>query len=84
MGALSRQLDYLARHSLHYADVLGEAGFAPGDLGSFDDLRRLPMTGKADFVASVAEATPPLAEQGTPLLRALIRRPCCGSSTSRG
>ncbi|MDM8165679.1 AMP-binding protein [Roseovarius sp.] len=56
--ALSRQLDYLARHSLHYADVLGEAGFAPGDLGSFDDLRRLPMTGKADFVASVAEAPP--------------------------
>ncbi|KZY38289.1 CoA ligase [Roseovarius sp. HI0049] len=58
LSALSRQLDYLYRNSLHYGEVLKEAGFARGDLKSLDDLRGLPMTAKADFVASVAKAPP--------------------------
>ncbi|MEQ8899552.1 MAG: AMP-binding protein [Roseovarius sp.] len=58
LSALSRQLDYLSRNSLHYGEVLKDAGFAPGDLKSLDDLRGLPMTAKSDFVASVAKAPP--------------------------
>jgi phenylacetate-CoA ligase len=33
----------------HYRAKLGDAGFAPGDLKSLDELRALPFTEKADF-----------------------------------
>ncbi len=57
-ASLRRQLDRVARTSAHYRRVFAEAGFQPGDLKSFADLRRLPFTRKADYVAGL-QAEPP-------------------------
>jgi phenylacetate-CoA ligase len=58
LDALRRQLQRVGCTSKHYARVFAEAGFEPGDLQSFADLRRLPFTRKADYVAGLA-AEPP-------------------------
>jgi phenylacetate-CoA ligase len=58
LDALRRQLERVGRTSSHYRKVFAEVGFEPGDLKSFADLRRLPFTRKADYVAGL-EAQPP-------------------------
>ena len=58
LDALRRQLARVGRTSSHYRKVFAEVGFEPGDLKSFADLRRLPFTRKADYVAGL-EAQPP-------------------------
>ena len=58
LSALKAQLARVARDSVHYAQVFRDAGFEPGDLKSFDDLRALPLTRKSDYLKSV-EAAPP-------------------------
>lgn len=56
--ALRRQLKRVGETSAHYKRVFAEAGFQPGDLNSFADLRKLPFTRKSDYVAGL-EAEPP-------------------------
>jgi phenylacetate-CoA ligase len=58
LDALRRQLTRVHARSKHYRRVFDEAGFHPGDLKSFDDLRRLPLTRKSDYMAGL-EAEPP-------------------------
>jgi len=58
LDALRRQLQRVRDTSSHYRKVFAEAGFEPGDLKSFSDLRRLPFTRKSDYVAGLA-AEPP-------------------------
>lgn len=58
LDALRRQLARVQRTSAHYGRVFAEAGFEPGDLKSFADLRRLPFTRKSDYLAGL-EAAPP-------------------------
>lgn len=55
---LKAQLRRLARDSRHYARLFAEARFEPGDLRGLDDLRKLPMTRKADYLAALADAPP--------------------------
>ncbi len=40
--------------SAHYRDVFKSAGFQVGDLMSLDDLRKLPLTRKEDYLAGIA------------------------------
>lgn len=58
--ALRRQLLYLHRHSTFYRARLDEVGWDPADAGSFTvaTLRKLPITTKAEFVATL-DQTPP-------------------------
>jgi|PlaIllAssembly_1097288.scaffolds.fasta_scaffold08671_3 phenylacetate-CoA ligase len=58
LDALRHQLARVQRTSTHYRRVFADAGFEPGDLKSFADLRRLPFTRKSDYVAGL-EAAPP-------------------------
>jgi phenylacetate-CoA ligase len=58
LDALRRQLQRVNETSSHYRKVFAAAGFQPGDLKSFADLRRLPFTRKSDYVAGL-EAEPP-------------------------
>jgi len=55
---LSQQLARVQEHSVFYRRRFREAGFDARDLRSLDDLRRLPLTRKADYVAAVAEEPP--------------------------
>ena len=58
LDALRTQLQRVSQTSHHYRRVFKEVGFEPGDLKSLADLRRLPLTRKADYVAGLA-AEPP-------------------------
>lgn len=58
---LRAQLAYVGSHSGYYRRVFAESGFDPAGLRSPDDLRALPFTRKADYVASI-ERTPPFGE----------------------
>jgi len=53
LTALQRQLRYVNEHSEHYCKVFADAGFDPLDFKSLDDLRRLPLTYKSDYVAGL-------------------------------
>src|SRR5690606_22551725 len=55
---LKEQLGRVARTSRYYARVFAEAGFEPGDLETFDDLRSLPLTRKSDYQAALQEEPP--------------------------
>ena len=50
LEALRNQIDRVAATSSHYRAAFQKVGFAAGDLRSFDDLRRLPITRKSDYV----------------------------------
>ncbi|MBV0911856.1 phenylacetate--CoA ligase family protein [Anianabacter salinae] len=52
------QLDHVARNSAHYGRVFKDIGFEPGDLKSLDDLRKLPLTKKQDYVQGLADDPP--------------------------
>ncbi len=58
LDALRRQLSRVAATSEHYRRVFAEVGFEPGDLKSFADLRKLPFSRKADYVAGLQAAPP--------------------------
>lgn len=58
VDSLKRQLDYVNNHSAHYRKVFADIGFDPQEFKSFDDLRRLPFTHKADYIQGLA-AKPP-------------------------
>lgn len=55
---LRRQLARVGATSAYYRDKFRAAGFATEALNSLDDLRRLPITRKEDYVAGLA-ADPP-------------------------
>ncbi len=50
---LTAQLAYVEERSAFYRARFADTGFKPCDLASLDDLRRLPITRKADYVAAV-------------------------------
>ncbi len=58
LGALKKQLARVEAKSAYYQKVFKQAGFSAGDLKSFEDLRRLPITRKADYVAGLQEDPP--------------------------
>src|SRR5690606_3354777 len=58
LDALKRQLVYVNEKSQHYREVFRKAGFDPREFRSFDDLRRLPFTRKAEYVQGLADAPP--------------------------
>ncbi len=58
LEALQRQLTYVGQHSDWYRRSWAELGFEPGDVRSLEDVRKLPMVRKSDFVASL-DADPP-------------------------
>lgn len=55
---LQAQLARVGQRSNHYKRVFAECGFRPEDLKDFSDLRRLPFTRKADYLAGL-QAEPP-------------------------
>ena len=58
LDALKRQLAGVATRSRHCSRVFRDSGFQAGDLRGFDDLSKLPLTRKADYVAGLAEEPP--------------------------
>jgi phenylacetate-CoA ligase len=79
---LRRQLEYLAARSPFYARKLGEAGFAPRDLRSLDDLSRLPFTTKEELRESQI-AAPPLGDYAAAALEDVIRIHSSSGTTGR-
>ena len=61
-NALKRQLANVSRRSGYYADRMRAAGFDAGDFKSVEDLRGLPVTKKADYLAAM-DAAPPWGTQ---------------------
>ncbi len=57
-ASLTRQLERVGRDSAFYRRRFAEIGFDPREFRSLDDLRRLPLTKKADYSASVAATAP--------------------------
>ncbi|MQA03287.1 MAG: AMP-binding protein [Streptosporangiales bacterium] len=55
---LRRQLDYVGAHSDFYRAQWRDLGFEPGDVTALDDLAALPVVGKSDYVAALADAQP--------------------------
>ena len=55
---LRAQLAYVETHSAYYRTKFAEARFRSEDLRSLDDLRQLPFTRKADYVAALDRARP--------------------------
>lgn len=58
LDALRRQLIWVSASSDFYRRKFTELGWEPGDLREHDDLRRLPFTRKADYVAALDEMPP--------------------------
>ncbi|MET0448738.1 MAG: AMP-binding protein [Aeromicrobium sp.] len=58
LDALQRQLAHVGTHSDHYRRAWADLGFEPGDVTGLDDLRRLPMVRKADYVQAIADDGP--------------------------
>lgn len=56
--ALRRQLAYVGENSDFFGRQWKEIGFEPGDITGPEDLRKLPMVRKSDYVASLAEDGP--------------------------
>jgi phenylacetate-CoA ligase len=61
LAKLRIQCEWAAARSPWYRRRFGEAGFEPGALQSLDDLRRLPLLTRADWMASQT-ALPPYGE----------------------
>lgn len=55
---LPKQLDHVVRNSAHYKIQFAELGLEAGDIRCLDDLRKLPLTKKQDYVRGLA-ADPP-------------------------
>jgi phenylacetate-CoA ligase len=58
LDALRNQLKRVGERSKYYRDVFARSGFLANDFKSLADLRRLPFSHKADYVAGIA-AEPP-------------------------
>ncbi len=58
LAKLKTQVAYLASHSELYKRKFREAGFAPGDLRTIEDLAKLPATTKTELRDSQEEAPP--------------------------
>ncbi|WP_229428592.1 phenylacetate--CoA ligase family protein [Microvirga pudoricolor] len=58
LAALRRQLERVQDKSAHYKKVFQDAGFAAGDFKSFDDIRKLPLTRKSDYVKGLDRDPP--------------------------
>lgn len=56
--ALPKQLDYVANNSAHYKKLFADLGVEVGDIRSLDDIRKLPLTKKQDYVSGLAEDPP--------------------------
>lgn len=57
-AALKRQLTYVYERSGFYRPQFDAVGFNPADFRSFDDLRKLPLTKKKDYLGAIGEAPP--------------------------
>ena len=57
-NALKRQLSYVHERSGYYRKRFEAAGFNPSEFRDFSDLRKLPLTKKADYLAAIEDAPP--------------------------
>lgn len=55
---LRTHLAYVQGHSAFYGEVFGRSGFQATELRSLEDLRKLPFTRKADYVAGIERSRP--------------------------
>ena len=58
LDALKKQLAYVGANSDYFGEAWNGIGFDPADFHSFEDLLRLPMVTKSDYVASLADKGP--------------------------
>lgn len=56
--ALPKQLDYVASNSAHYNKLFADLGVEAGDIRSLDDIRKLPLTKKQDYITGLAKDPP--------------------------
>lgn len=58
LGLLKQQLAHVEQNSLYYRRVFERAGFSARDITRFEDLRKLPVTRKSDYVDALAVNAP--------------------------
>ncbi|MEH6643458.1 phenylacetate--CoA ligase [Vreelandella glaciei] len=58
LASLKKQLAYVGKNSDYYKKKFAEVGFDPDNFNSLEDLRKLPLTRKSDYVAGLAEDPP--------------------------
>ncbi|MDP8919028.1 MAG: phenylacetate--CoA ligase family protein, partial [Pseudomonadota bacterium] len=58
LSALKKQLARVEAKSAHYGNIFKQARFSAADFKRFEDLRRLPITRKADYVTGLQEDPP--------------------------
>ncbi len=58
LSALKKQLARVEAKSAHYGKIFKQAGFSAADFKRFEDLCRLPITRKADYVTGLQEDPP--------------------------
>lgn len=79
---LKKQLGYVGKNSAYYNRTFSEAGFHPGDFKSLDDLSKLPVTKKVDYVAGI-DAAPPYGEHIAVTPDDLVRLHFSSGTTNR-
>lgn len=79
---LRKQVEYVYRHSLFYRSKLQQAGIAPSDIQSLEDLQLLPFTTKDELRESQA-AAPPLGLHSAVSLDDVIRIHASSGTTGR-
>lgn len=82
LGALQRQVRYLAANSELYRRKFKAAGFEPGDIRTIEDLARLPFTTKQELREGQDEQPPFGLHQAAPFDR-IIRVTATSGTTGR-
>lgn len=82
LGALKNQLARVEAKSAYYKKVFKDSGFSAADFKSFEDLRRLPLTRKADYVAGL-QADPPFGTMRAVDLKEAVRVHFSSGTTGR-
>lgn len=79
---LKKQLAYVGENSAYYRRTFAQSGFQPGDFKSFEDLAKLPVTKKADYVAGI-DAAPPYGEHIAASPEDIVRLHFSSGTTNR-
>lgn len=72
LEALRKQFIYLEENSVFYQNKFKEVGFSARDFTKLEDIRQLPITYKADYVAAL-EKNPPLGTMVAAPIKDLVR-----------
>jgi phenylacetate-CoA ligase len=58
LAMLQKQLHYVETHSAYYQQIFAQTGFRAADLRVLEDIRKLPLTRKSDYVQALETHAP--------------------------